>query len=209
MRFLVIVVAASDEPWASRPSASSRRRKRRPPAASTAPNAARRVASPIDMPLPAVRSRSARSAQAKSRTAANSGRRSARLPRASAIAQMPPRAAQHAGQPAAPDRRARRGNAGQGSPPAAQRHSGLRQARRHGPLAHRRDRHHRRPGLRLRAFQAIRLPARQGGRADLRRRPVAGEHAGRAQGAGRQLPESHVLRDRRARDVASRRSPSR
>ena len=82
-------------------------------------------------------------------------------------------------------------------------HRGLRQARRHGPLAHRRDRHHRRARLRLRALQAIRFPARPRSRAHLRRRPVAGEHAGGAQGARRQLPQGDVLRDRRARDVAS------
>ena len=40
----------------------------------------------------------------------------------------------------------------------------------------RRDRHHRRSRLRLRAFQAARLPARQRSGADLRRRPVAGQH---------------------------------
>ena len=49
----------------------------------------------------------------------------------------------------------------------------LRQSRCARRQPRRRDRHHRRPGLRLRAFQAARLPARQGSRADVRRRPVA------------------------------------
>ena len=37
----------------------------------------------------------------------------------------------------------------------------MRQTRRHGPGAGRRDRHDRRPGLRLRALQAVRLPPRK------------------------------------------------
>ena len=52
-----------------------------------------------------------------------------------------------------------------------------------GLVAHRRNRHHGRPRIRHRALQAIRLPARPGSRADLRRRPVAGKHADGAQGA--------------------------
>ena len=68
---------------------------------------------------------------------------------------------------------------------------------------HRRDRHHRRPGLRLRAFQAARLPARQGSGADLRRRPVAGQYAVGAQGAGGGMHHRHLLPDRQARDLLS------
>ena len=81
--------------------------------------------------------------------------------------------------------------------------SGLRQARRHGPRPHRRDRHHRRPRFRHRAFQAIRFPARQGSGADLRRRPVAGEHADGDQGAHRHVRQGDVLRDRRARHAGA------
>ena len=41
------------------------------------------------------------------------------------------------------------------------------------------------------------------GRADLRRRPVAAQHAGGAQGARRQLHQGDLLPDRQARDLAS------
>ena len=61
-----------------------------------------------------------------------------------------------------------------------------------GPRADRRDRHHRRPRFRLPAFQAIRLPPRQGSRFDLRRRSLA-QYAGCAQGADRRMSESHLL----------------
>ena len=88
-------------------------------------------------------------------------------------------------------------------PPRDRQYRRLRQAGRHGPCAHRRDRHDRRAGLRLRAFQAVRFPARRRSGVDLRRRSVAGEHARRAQGARRQLSQGDVLRDRPARDVAS------
>ena len=74
-------------------------------------------------------------------------------------------------------------------------------------VAHSRDRHHRRPGFRLRAFQATRLPARQGSRADLRRRPVA-DHAGRAQGAGRRMRQGDLLPDRQARHLLSGNPPA-
>ena len=84
-------------------------------------------------------------------------------------------------------------SAGQAAAPPPRQYPRMRQSRRHGPFAHRRDRHDRRPGIRLRAFQAIRLPPREGGRADFRRRPVAGKYADGAQGARRQLPEGHVL----------------
>ena len=74
-------------------------------------------------------------------------------------------------------------------------------------LAHGRDRHHRRSGLRLRAFQPARLPARPRGRPDLRRRPVA-DHAARAQGAGRRMRQGDVLPDRQARDLLSGNPPA-
>ena len=77
--------------------------------------------------------------------------------------------------------------------PAAERHTGLRQAGRDGPFARRRNRHHRRPRVRLRTLQAIRFPPRQGGRADLRRRSLAREHHGGRQGAHQRMFESHVL----------------
>ena len=70
--------------------------------------------------------------------------------------------------------------------------------------AHGRDRHHRRPGLRLRAFQEPRLPARRRGRADLRRRPVAEAHAGGARGARRALHQGDLLPDRQACDLRAR-----
>ena len=76
--------------------------------------------------------------------------------------------------------------------------SDLRQAGRHGPRPHRRDRHHRRPRVRHRAFQAVRFPAREGSGADLRRRPVAGEYADGDQGAHR-----HVRQRRRSSRSAS------
>ncbi len=75
-------------------------------------------------------------------------------------------------------------------------HSAMQQSECARPFAHRRNRHDGRPGLRYRAFQAIRLPARQGGRVDLRRRPVAGQHADGPQGAHRQLHQGDFLRDR-------------
>ena len=82
-------------------------------------------------------------------------------------------------------------------------YSAVRQTRRHGDRAHRRDRHHRRSGLRLRALQAVRLPPRQRDHPDVRRWPVAGKHSRRPQGAGRRMPEGDILRNRRARDLAS------
>ena len=60
---------------------------------------------------------------------------------------------------------------------------------------HGRDRHHRRPGFRLRAFQEPRLPAHRRSGADLRRRALAEQHAGGA------AP--------RSRSIAPRRSSSR
>ena len=74
-------------------------------------------------------------------------------------------------------------------------------------LPHGRDRHHRRSGLRLRAFQAARLPARQRSRADLRRRPVA-DHAGGAQGARRRVRQGDLLPDRQARHLLSGNPPA-
>ena len=82
-------------------------------------------------------------------------------------------------------------------------HAAVQQSRCARPLPHRPNRHDRRPRIRHRALQAVRLPARQGDRADVRRRPVAGEYADGAQGAAGQLPEGDLLRDRRARDVGS------
>ena len=76
-----------------------------------------------------------------------------------------------------------------------QSHSCLRQSRRDRSLARGRDRHDGRSRIRDRTLQAIRLPARQGSRADLRRRPLAREHADGAEGA--------------ARTIASRRPSSR
>ena len=70
-----------------------------------------------------------------------------------------------------------------------------------------RDRHHGRTRLRLRAFQAVRLPHRQGSRADLRRRSVAGQHARRAEGAGGRMHQGRVLLDRQARDLSSGNPP--
>ena len=54
----------------------------------------------------------------------------------------------------------------------------VRQSQRAGRLAHGRDRHHGRPGLRLRALQGIRFPGAEGGGADVRRR-AAGRHTPR------------------------------
>ena len=79
----------------------------------------------------------------------------------------------------------------------------LRQSRCARRQPHRRDRHHGRTGLRLPALQAVRLPDRQGGRADLRRRSVA-DHAGGAEGAGGRMHQGGVLPDRQARDLSSR-----
>ena len=73
---------------------------------------------------------------------------------------------------------------------------------RHRP--HRRDRHDRRSRFRLRAFQGARLPARQGSGADVRRRPVAGEHACGAEDAGGGMHHRHLLPDRQARHLLSR-----
>ena len=56
-------------------------------------------------------------------------------------------------------------------------HSDMQQSECARPFPHRGDRHHRRSRFRHRALQAIRLPARQGSRADLRRRTLAGQHA--------------------------------
>ena len=73
------------------------------------------------------------------------------------------------------------------------RHSALQQSGCARPLACRRNRHHWRPRLRYRALQAVRLPARQRGGADFRRRAVAGQHAEGAQGTHRQLHQGDVL----------------
>ena len=94
------------------------------------------------------------------------------------------------------------------APAAAARRRAARQRRLHQSerarrRPHGRDRHHRRSGLRLRAFQAARLPARQGSGADLRRRPVAGQYARRAEGAGGRMHHRHFLLDRQARDLLS------
>ena len=70
-----------------------------------------------------------------------------------------------------------------------------------------RDRHHRRSGLRLRAFQAARLPARPRGRADLRRRSVA-DHPGGAQGACRRMRQGDLLPDRQTRHLLPGNPPS-
>ena len=88
-------------------------------------------------------------------------------------------------------------------PPPRHQPARLQQPERARRRPHRRDRHHRRPRLRLRAFQAARFPARQGGRADLRRRPMAAQHARRAQGARRRMHHRHLLLDRQARDLLS------
>ena len=45
--------------------------------------------------------------------------------------------------------------------------------------------------------------SRQGSRADLRRRPVAGQHACGAEGAGRRMHQGAVFPDRQARDLSS------
>ena len=90
------------------------------------------------------------------------------------------------------------------APVAGAAEAGLRQSQCAGRRPRGRDRHHRRAGIRLRAFQAARFPHRQGSRADLRRRPVAGQHARRAEGAGGRMHQRHVLRGRQARDLSSR-----
>ena len=59
------------------------------------------------------------------------------------------------------------------------------------------------PGFGFETFQAARFPHRQGSRADLRRRPVAGQYAGGAEGARRRMHQGGVLPDRQARDLSS------
>ena len=108
---------------------------------------------------------------------------------------QPPRQAPAAAAPAA-----RRGRRRRPAQPASAACTNPERARRR---PHRRDRHHRRAGLRLRAFQAARLPARQGSGADLRRRPVAGQYARGAEGAGGGMHDRHFLPDRQARDLLS------
>ena len=71
-----------------------------------------------------------------------------------------------------------------------------------------RGRHHRRTRFRLRAFQAARFSRRQGSRADLRRRSVAGQHARGAQGAGGPVHQGGVLLDRQACRLSSGDSPA-
>ena len=80
---------------------------------------------------------------------------------------------------------------------------GLRQSRRAWDRPHRRNRHHRRTRIRFRALQAARFPARQGSGADLRRRPVAGQHALDIEDAGGRMHHRHFLFDRQARDLLS------
>ena len=79
----------------------------------------------------------------------------------------------------------------------------LQQPERHEGLARRRDRHHRRSGLRFAALQDDGLPARPRNRADLRRRSVAQQHARRPEGARRPVPARDVLQHRQARDLLS------
>ena len=94
--------------------------------------------------------------------------------------------------------------------PADQAEGVPRQSRPARRVARRRDRHHRRPRLRLPALQDLRLPAAQGSGADVRRRPAAEPHhrdPRRARGA---VHEGHVLlrrqgRRRLPRDPARRR----
>ena len=86
---------------------------------------------------------------------------------------------------------------------AAAAQNGLRQSRRARRQPRGRDRHHGRTGLRLRAFQAARFSRRQGSGADIRRRSVAGQHAGGAEGAGGRMHQGGVLPDRQARHLSS------
>ena len=65
------------------------------------------------------------------------------------------------------------------------------------------NRHHRRPGVRFRAFQAARFPARQGSGADVRRWPVAGQYALGPEDAGGRMHDRYFLSDRQARDLLS------
>ncbi len=69
---------------------------------------------------------------------------------------------------------------------------------------HGRDRHHRRPRVRLRAVQDARLPAHEGGGVHVRRRPLAQQYARRARRPGAALHQGDVLPDRQACAVASR-----
>ncbi len=103
-------------------------------------------------------------------------------------------------------RRTGRGSAAAGHQAADHR---LRQSQRHGRLPGGRDRHHRRPRLRLAALQDPRLPARPRGGAHLRRRPLAQHHPGGPQGARRPMPAGDLLHDRQARHLLSRKFSSR
>ena len=59
------------------------------------------------------------------------------------------------------------------------------------------------PGFGFEHFKQLDFLQRQGSRADVRRRSVAGEHAGGAEGAGRRVHHRDLLPDRQARDLLS------
>ncbi len=80
----------------------------------------------------------------------------------------------------------------------------LRKPERHRRVARGANRHHWRSRLRLRAFQATRLPARQGSGADVRRRTMAGQHAIGSQDARRRMYQGDLFPDRQARHLLSR-----